>query len=79
MVMEQEHGSLILIRPEGFPPLYKPSGSYFDLCAQGRLLVLTAFPYTRRKQTLTRECCLQMNNWVREICVRTHANNRVPQ
>jgi len=79
MVMEQEHGSLILIRPEGFPPLYKPSGSHFDLCAQGRLLVLTAFPYTGRKQTLTRECCLQMNDWVREICVSTFANNGVPQ
>lgn len=68
MVMEQAHGSLILIRPEGFPPLYKPSGRYFDLCAQGRLMVLTAFPYTGRKQTLTRDCCQQMNAWVREIC-----------
>ncbi len=68
MVMQQEYGSLILIRPEGFPPLYKPSGAYFDLCAQGRLLVLTAFPYTGRKQTLTRDCCLRMNAWVREMC-----------
>jgi REP element-mobilizing transposase RayT len=67
-VMEQEYGSLILLKPEGFPPLYKPSGAYFDLCAQGRLLVLSPFAYAGRKQTLTRERCLQMNEWVREMC-----------
>jgi REP element-mobilizing transposase RayT len=67
-VMEQEFGSLILIKPDGFPPLYKPSGAYFDLCALGRLLVLSAFPYTGRKQELTREQCLQMNGWVEEMC-----------
>jgi len=75
MVMEQGYGSLILMRPEGFPPMYKPSGAYFDLCAKGRLLVLTAFAYTGRKQTLTRERCLQMNSWVRDIC----ANNGATQ
>jgi hypothetical protein len=66
--MEQEFGSLILLKPDGFPPLYKPSGAYFDLCAQGRLLVLSPFAYTGRKQPLTRERCLQMNEWVREMC-----------
>ena len=67
-VMEQEYGSLILIRAVGFPPLYKPAGAHFDLCAQGRLLVLSPFAYTGRKQDLTRERCLQMNRWVEEIC-----------
>ena len=74
-VMEQDHGSLILLKPEGFPPLYKPSGAYFDLCAQGRLLVLSPFAYTGRRQPLTRECCLRMNNWVQEIC----GNNAAPR
>jgi hypothetical protein len=68
LVMDQDYGSLILIKPEGFPPLYKPSGAYFDLCAQGRLLVLSPFEYTGHKQTLTRDRCLQMNGWVKEIC-----------
>jgi len=68
LVMEQQYGSLILLKPDGFPPLYKPSRAYFDLCAQGRLLVLSPFAYTGRTQTLTRERCLQMNAWVREIC-----------
>jgi REP element-mobilizing transposase RayT len=72
-VMEQEYGSLILIRAEGFPPLYKPSGAYFDQCAQGRLLVLSPFPYSGRKQDLTRERCLQMNGWVGEMCATVTA------
>jgi REP element-mobilizing transposase RayT len=67
-VIEQGYGSLILIKPDGFPPLYKPSGAYFDLCAQGRLLVLSPFAYTGRKQHLTRERCLAMNQWVKELC-----------
>lgn len=69
-VMAQQYGSLILIRPEGFPPLYKPSGSYFDLCVEGRLLVLSPFVHTGRKQVLTRERCLQMNAWVEAMCAR---------
>jgi len=68
MVIEQDYGSLILLKPDGFPPLYKPSRAYFDLCANGRLLVLSPFTYTGRKQNLTRECCLQMNGWVKKIC-----------
>lgn len=75
-VMEQEYGSLILIRAEGFPPLYKPSGSYFDLCAQGRLLVLSPFAHTGRKEDLTRERCLQMNRWVEEMCANNGALQR---
>lgn len=73
-VMAQPHGSLILLKPEGFPPLYKPSGTYFDLCAQGRLLVLSSFSYTGRKQALTRERCLAMNAWAKELC----ANHGAP-
>ena len=68
LVMDQDYGSLILINPNGFPPLYKPPGVYFDLCAQGRLLVLSLFVHTGRKEPLTRERCLQMNRWVEEIC-----------
>jgi len=75
LTMEQGHGGLVLLRPEGFPPLYKPPGAYFDLCAQGRLLVLSPFAYTGRKQPLTRERCLQMNQWARQICERTCGNN----
>lgn len=59
----------------GFGNLFlldKPGGAFFDLCAQGRLLVLSPFPYTGRKQPLTRERCLEMNRWVGALC-RTEA------
>ena len=73
LVMEQDYGSLVLLKPEGFPPLYKPSGAYFDMCARGRLLVLSPFAHTGRKQPLTRERCLRMNGWVKEICGKNAA------
>jgi REP element-mobilizing transposase RayT len=73
LVMERDYGSLILLKPDGFPPLYKPAGAYFDLCAQGRLLVLAPFAYMGRRQPLTRECCLQMNEWVKELCGKNAA------
>lgn len=63
-------GGLIVLKHGGFPPLYKPSGLYFDLCAAGRLLVLSAFTYSTRKQPLTREQCLAMNGWCEAICAR---------
>ncbi len=75
LVMEQKQGALILMKPDGFPPLYKPSGRYFDLCAQGRLLVLSAFTYSGRKRELTRECCLWLNRRVEKIVC---ANNGAP-
>jgi REP element-mobilizing transposase RayT len=78
LVMGLDYGSLVLLKPEGFPPLYKPSGAYFDLCAEGRLLVLSAFEFTGRKQPLTRERCLQMNAWVREMCAGDAGPREMP-
>ncbi|MFO7870370.1 MAG: transposase [Kiritimatiellia bacterium] len=78
-VMAQDYGSLILVKPEGFPPLYKPSGVYFDLCAQGRLLVLSPYPHTGRAQPLTRERCLEMNEYVEEMCGGMCGNNAAPR
>ena len=66
-LMDEDYGSLILLKPEGFPPLYKPPGNYFDLCAKGRLLVLSPYAYTGHKQALSRERCIQMNDWVMQI------------
>jgi hypothetical protein len=68
LVMAQPYGSLILLKPDGFAPLYKPSGTYFDLCAEGRLLILSAFPHTGRRRALSRECCIQLNDWGQHIC-----------
>jgi len=58
---------LIVILANGFSPMYKPSGQYFDACANGRLLMLAPFPYHREKTTITREQCLILNGWAKDV------------
>ena len=54
---------VILLKPDGFPPLFKPNGRYFDLCVQGRLLILSRSVATvyGGATPLTRETCLALN------------------
>ena len=59
---------LIVILENGFPPLYKPPGKYFDACAKGLLLMLAPWPYHTERHTITREQCLALNNFAYEIC-----------
>jgi REP element-mobilizing transposase RayT len=55
-------GDVILLKPDGFPPLFKPNGRYFDLCVQGRLLILSSSVIAVHGGTpLTRETCLALN------------------
>ena len=58
---------LIVLLENGFPPLYKPPGRYFQACADGRLLMVAPFPYHRQRPTITREQCLTLNAWARMI------------
>ncbi len=58
---------LIVLLENGFPPCYKPPGRYFDACAEGRLLMLAPFPHHRRKQPITRETCLALNEWAAAV------------
>lgn len=58
---------LIVILTNGFAPHYKPTGRYFDACAAGRLLMLAPFAYQRRRQTITREQCQELNAWAQKI------------
>ena len=63
-VLAEKHGEVILMKPDGFPPGFKPKGRYFDLCAEGRLLILSAkLPETTPTTALTREHCMRMNDW----------------
>lgn len=59
---------LIVILENGFPPLYKPPGKYFDACAKGLLLMLAPWSYHTERRTITREQCLALNNFAFEIC-----------
>ena len=58
---------LIVILENGFPPLYKPPGKYFEACAEGLLLMLAPWPYHMDKRTITRQQCLALNNMAAAI------------
>ena len=52
---------MIRLLDNGFPPIYKPSGVAFEACANGRLLLLSPFPYHTQRMTVTRDQCHQLN------------------
>lgn len=58
---------LIVILENGFPPLYKPPGKYFEACAEGLLLMLAPWPYHMEKRTITRQQCLALNDMAAAI------------
>ena len=62
---------LIILLENGFPPLYKPAGRYFQACAEGRLLMVAPFPYHRQRRVITREQCLALNKLAQAIATRS--------
>ena len=54
---------LITMANKGFSPLQKPSGRYFDACADGKLLMLApaAWPYQPGEKPMTRFDATAMN------------------
>lgn len=61
-------GRLVMIVHEGMDEYTKPSGRYFDLMAQGRLLIVAPWPDAPAKVDLTRALCLAMNDFAASIC-----------
>ena len=59
---------LIVILENGFPPLYKPPGRYFEACADGSLLMLAPWPHHTDHRTITRQQCLALNEMAASIC-----------
>ncbi len=71
---------LIVLRNEPFPPRFKPSGRFFDACAEGRLLMLHPLGLTAgapnrpaagrgaSAPAITRGECLALNAMAAEIC-----------
>lgn len=53
---------LVVILENGFPPMYKPPGKYFEACAKGLLLMLAPWPYHMEKRKITRAQCLELND-----------------
>ena len=59
---------LIVLLENGFAPKFKPSGRYFDACANGKLLMLAPWPHHFEKRTITRAQCLALNAMAQGIC-----------
>ena len=55
---------IILVRENGFPPLYKPTGESFNACSEGRLLQISPWEYHMARRTISREQCLILNRLV---------------
>ena len=53
--------NIILLRENGFPKLYKPTGEAFDACAAGRLLQISPWEFHMEKKVITRAQCLHLN------------------
>ena len=61
--------AMVALRNKGFSPLFKPEGSLFDRCADGRLLMLApaAWPYTPGNRPMTREDACALNRIAQAI------------
>jgi REP element-mobilizing transposase RayT len=59
--------NIILLRENGFPKLYKPSGKAFDACARGLLLQISPWDYHYEKRVITRMQCLFLNSMAERI------------
>ena len=64
---------LITMANKGFSKLQKPSGRYFDACAEGRLLMIApaAWPYVPGEKPMTRFDATAMNRlcqWIAGAC-----------
>ena len=58
---------LILVRENGFQPLYKPAGESFDACSDGRLLQVSPWEHHVERRRISREQCLMLNRLVETI------------
>lgn len=59
---------IIHIDSRGFNSYTKPGGQFFEACAAGRLLIVSPWAHSTRKQQLTRDQCVFMNNLATAIC-----------
>lgn len=58
---------IILLKENGFPDLYKPTGESFDACLNGQLLQISPWDYHMEKKNITRDQCLELNEMAEKI------------
>ena len=66
-VLLQERHPIIYIADNGFGKYYKPSATLFDAVADGRMLILSPWPYDPEKKGVTRADCVAMNQMAQSI------------
>ncbi len=71
-------GRIIVIRNESFEKRFKPHGREFDLCAQGRLLLLAPWRDKLRRSKVSRAESLYMNSLAEKICYYEGAIKLIP-
>ena len=69
--------NIILLRENGFPKLYKPSGEAFDACAKGLLLQISPWDFHYEKRVITRTQCLYLNSMAERIVGVNQAEKRL--
>ena len=69
--------NIILLRENGFPKLYKPSGEAFDACAKGLLLQISPWDFHYEKRVITRTQCLYLNSMAERIVDINQAEKRL--
>ena len=67
VLLEEKH-PIIYIADNGFGEYFKPSDLLFDAVAEGRLLILSPWPYDPDKHHVTRPDCVAMNKMAEDIC-----------
>ncbi len=67
-VLLKEKYPTIYIADNGFGRYFKPSDALFDAVAEGRLLILSPWPFDPSKKRVSREECVAMNGMAEEIC-----------
>ena len=71
-VLLKEKHPIIYIADNGFGQYFKPSDLLFDAVAEGRLLILSPWPYDPDKHHVTRPDCIAMNQMAEDICAALH-------
>lgn len=66
----REQRPFICLIDNGFRDYYKPSDALFDACAEGRVLILSPWPYDAGKRHISRADCVALNEMAEEICNR---------
>ena len=73
-VLLKEKHPIIYIADNGFGQYFKPSDGLFDAVAEGRLFILSPWPFDLKKKQVTRAECVAMNQMAEEICSIIHCS-----